>query len=107
MGIEFGILREGSTITLIGEHRICLDEELFTEMLPLFQRIETRTGQEFDMYGGAKFEADALQIFIEELEVENNSENELSPGARAFLGELQQVARIAQKSNRSISYFGL
>lgn len=103
MSIEFGILREGSTITLMGEHRITIDEDLFVELKPVFSKFEARTGQELDMYGSAVFENETLSVFIEEIEAARSAAaNELM----TTLVDLLRVAKFAYDNDRRLSYFG-
>jgi hypothetical protein len=107
MSIEFGILLEGSTITLVGQSRVLLDEDLLPELAPLFKRIELRSGEELDTYGAATFSGKALKVLIEELEGAVAPESTSTPLAQAFLSELLQVARTAQETDKPLSYFGL
>jgi len=106
MSIEFGILLEGSTITLQGAHRVLLDDDLWPELEPLFHRIEQRTGQELDMYGSAEFSGESLKALLSEISSECSA-SEISQSAQAFLSELLQIATVAERTNNSLSYFGL
>jgi hypothetical protein len=105
MSLEFGILLEGSTITLERNHRLDVDEELFDELRPLFMSIEAATGVSLDKYEGAAFSGESLVSFIEKVEAAPQS---LAAGhAAVFLADLLRVARVAQASGRALSYMGL
>jgi uncharacterized protein (UPF0261 family) len=103
MSIEFGILRDGSTITLLGKHRVIVDEDLFVKLTPVFAKIEARTGQELDMYGSAVFENESLSAFIEEIRAaKSTGVNELL----ATLDDILRVANFACANEKQLSYFG-
>ena len=103
--IEFGVLREGSTITLIGEYRVTTDEGVLEELAAVLQRIEARTGEDLDTYGSASFAGQALQDFIGELRTVAPST--VSAEAAEFVADLLRVAEYAQREGKAISYFGL
>jgi dihydrofolate reductase len=84
--IQFGVLRVGSTITLVGEYRVTVHEEVLQELAPVLRRIETHTGEELDTYGGASFAGQALDEFI---------------------AELLRVAEYARNEDKALKYFGL
>jgi hypothetical protein len=107
MSIEFGILREGSSITLIGENRVLLDEELLPELAELFKRIELHTGEELDTYGAGTFSGKALSKLIEEVQVALATQPKARPPVNEFLAELLRVAQTAERSNKALSYLGL
>lgn len=107
MSIEFGVLREGSTVTLMGEHRIDLDEDLLPELEPLFRRIELRTGQELDTYGAATFSGEGLDAVIDELQRAHASASETTQRVRTFQAELLRVAQFARSAGKPLSYLGL
>jgi hypothetical protein len=107
MSIEFGILRDGSTITLMGEHRVDLDEDVLPELEPLFRSIELRTGQTLDTYGSAAFSGQALDAMIEELQRAHDFGSGTPKRVHAFLSELLRVAHFAKTSGKPLSYFGL
>ena len=73
--IEFGILSDWSTISLIPEYRVDLDEQHFLEIRPILDRITQRTGIEFDLYSSASVEDSALDVFIEELSARSEASN--------------------------------
>jgi len=110
MSIEFGILREGFTNTLVGESRVLLDhenEELLLELAPLFKRIELRSGENLGEYGSATFSGEALNVLMEELQGALAAENKAKPTAHAFVTELLRVAQFAKGTGQCLSYFGL
>ena len=106
MATQFGILRDGSTITLVGEHRVDIDDDLIPELRPLFQKIEARTGIEIDAYGAAAFEGEVLNAVVTELQAAQATANEMSHARREFLLQLLRIARLAQSSGKPLSYFG-
>ena len=107
MSIEFGVLREGSTITLIGTQRATVDEEIFDELVPIFLEIQKKTGEEIDQYGSASFEGAALSIFIEELEsVKSMASKKYSEAFYETVKELLRVAYYAKEQSKPLSYFG-
>ena len=105
MSIEFGVLREGSTITLVGEYRVTVDEDVFGELSVVLRRIEARTGEELDTYGSASFAGQALEDFISQLRMVAPST--VSAKAADFVAELIRVAEYAQREGKAINYFGL
>ena len=104
MSIEFGILREGSTITLIGNQRAIVDEEVFDELEALFSKVHSRTGVEIDKYSGSSFEGSNLEIFIEE--IEKALVGDITPEIRETLLEVMRVAKNAKETKKALSYFG-
>jgi len=106
MSIEFGVLREGSTVTRIGEYRVSLPEELLVELKPLLHRVEEATGQELDPYGSATFLGPAIEQFIREIEATRRLLSSPDPQLEEFLSELLRVASFAYRSGRALSYFG-
>jgi hypothetical protein len=104
MSIEFGILLEGSTITLQGNHRVDVDEDVFDELRPLFARIEAATGQSLDKYESATFSGDALTLFIAEVDAARQLRAVAT--SAGFLDELLRVARVAQASGKALTYQG-
>jgi hypothetical protein len=105
MSIEFGIPLDGSTITLVREHRLDVDEDLFDELRPLFMSIEAATGASLDKYEGATFSGESLSSFIEAVEAAPQL-RVVGPVAE-FLSDLLRVARVAQTSGKSLSFMGL
>ena len=103
--IEFGVLREGSTIALMGEYRVTVDEGVLEELTAVLRRIEANTGEELDTYGQASFSGGALKEFIRELRTVVPSA--ISAAAAEFVADLLRVAEYAQREGKSVSYFGL
>jgi hypothetical protein len=103
--IEFGVLREGSTIALMGEYRVTTDEGILEELAPVLQRIEARTGEDLDTFGSASFAGRALQELIGELRTVAPAT--VSAEAAEFVADLLRVAEYAQREAKAISYFGL
>jgi hypothetical protein len=103
--IEFGVLREGSTITLMGEYRVTTHEGVLEELAPVLQRIEACTGEDLDTYGSASFAGRTLQELIDELRTVAPST--VSGEAAEFVADLLRVAEYAQHEGKAISYFGL
>jgi hypothetical protein len=63
MCIEFGILREGSSITIIGEYRVVLSDNEWFALESMFKKIGTLTGQEMEWWGDAEFDFNTLPVF--------------------------------------------
>ena len=104
MSIEFGILREASTITLMGEYRVVLTEEEFDNLKPMFEKIEATTGQEIESWGDAEFDQDTLPSFIESVK-EELAKWECEQ-FQDTLAEMVRVAEYALSSGRKLSFFG-
>jgi hypothetical protein len=103
MSIEFGVLLEGSTITLMGGYRVDVSEEELVELGPLFRRV---TGASLDPYGSAVFAHDDLSAFIGELVRAQATAEFTTPSAGALITELLRIARFARTSGKALSYFG-
>ncbi|HZJ17493.1 MAG TPA: hypothetical protein VFD27_20745 [Chthoniobacteraceae bacterium] len=103
--IQFGVLRVGSTITLVGEYRVTVHEEVLQELAPVLRRIETHTGEELDTYGGASFAGQALDEFISQFR--GVAPSTVSADAADFIAELLRVAEYARNEDKALKYFGL
>lgn len=103
--IEFGILREGSTITLDGKFRANTQEVCFWELEPMFLEIFSQTGIEFDLYSNAVVYGAALDTFVEQLQ--EWQQRDLSDETKGFLNDLLRIASHATKNKKTLSYFGL
>ncbi len=104
MSIEFGILREGSTITIIGEYRVVLSDTEWLALGPMFQKIGALTGQEMEWWGDAEFDSNALPFFVNEVEVALKKPE--FRHEREILVELLRVANHAYKAGKTLSFLG-
>ncbi len=104
MSIEFGILREGFTATIIGEYRVVLSDNEWFALEPLFQKIGRLTCQEMEWWGDAEFDSKTLPVFVIEVEVGLQSP-QLDVG-REVLMELLRVARHALDTGKKASFLG-
>jgi hypothetical protein len=106
MTVEFGALRDGSSVTLVGEYRVSVPEELAAELAPIFRRIEAASGQELNPYGSAIFVGQALEQFINEVEAALRWSNASDSQLEEFLSELLRIASFARQSGKALAYFG-
>lgn len=104
MSIEFGILREGFTATIIGEYRVVLSDSEWFALESLFKRIGELTGQELEWWGDAEFDSKTLPLLVNELEAELKN-LKLDVG-REVLMELIRVARHALSAEKKVSFLG-
>ncbi|MBI1375610.1 MAG: hypothetical protein GC159_23110 [Phycisphaera sp.] len=98
--IEFGILDDTSTVTLMPKFRVDLDEDEFREISTCLEAITRKTGIEFDQYSSATLEGQSLAIAIDEL---SGAVEHLPECAKDVL----RVARHAQSINRPLQFRGL
>lgn len=101
--IEFGILEEWSTCTLVPEFRVDMDNEEFLSLRSVLDRVGRQTGLKFDPYSSATIVGADLDVFIDEMTLEESRQSSTA----ALAGELVRCAGRAKQTGRSLEYRGL
>ena len=104
MSIEFGILAQWSTINLVPQHRVDMDEADFLSLGPVLKSIQAKTGLAFDMYSSTEISGNALEVFIEELTMFLGSDDVHD---KTLLENLIRSADYARSMNQPFQYRGL
>jgi hypothetical protein len=102
--IEFGILRERSTVSLLPNFRVDIGEEDFQFLLPILERVRRRTGIVFDLYSSAEISGTNLDVFIDVIE---RCEHTKQSPSNELLMRLLLAARHAKVTNKPLQYRGL
>src|SRR4029450_6933369 len=102
--IEFGVLKDSSTISLIPDYRVAMGQDEYMGLRPTLDRISGRTGIEFDPYSSAQVADAALDVFIEEMA---SGARVVNDDLRTLMAELVRAAYHAKQSGKPLQYRGL